>query len=231
MYAYALNNPYKFVDPNGEAALLATAAGGAGIGFVIGAAKEAWHAHGSGSDFGSINTWRNIGAKGAGGAVFGFGIGLTGGLGLVPATLVSGTASLAGGALERSLDADEATQPGDLTEIVSDAAGGMVGGGVGFGAQALLRARINYPEYFRVLQRQISRAKRVAGNTLRPSRHAARLEQVRRLQSDHELMTVWWGRITVQWPAAVARSGSKTATKAVVTVTISFLTEDEEGSR
>jgi RHS repeat-associated protein len=227
MYAYGLNNPHRYVDPDGEAALLATAAGGAGVGFLIGAGKEAWSAYQSGAGFGDMKTWQKIGAKGAGGAVFGFGVGLTGGMSLWATAGVSGVASVAGGALERAADGDDSTEATDLVDAGSDLAGGLVGGGVGYGAQALLRARINAPEYFQILQRQIRRAKRVAGNATRPARQAARLEQANTGQAQFDSLNTWWQRLTVQWPAAAARSAAKAGTKAAVSSTIRYLSEEE----
>lgn len=127
--------------------------------------------------------------------------------------------------MEREIDGDNATQAGDIAEVSGDILGGFVGGGVGYRAKAMLSARINMPEYFMALKRNIHRLKRVAGNSSRTARQTARLKQVRSEQEAYDLLSNWWQLSRIQWPAAIARTATKAGTKEFVTVTIRYYTK------
>ncbi|MFN7543583.1 MAG: RHS repeat-associated core domain-containing protein [Acidobacteriota bacterium] len=219
MYGYALNNPGKYVDPNGESPTLATAGIGAGIGFAVGAGGELfsqWRAGGS-------YNWQKIGAKGAGSAVFGFGIGLTGGASLAFTGLAGVGANLAGGALERAIDGDSGTDVFDEAEIASDLLSGAIGSGVGHQISALLRAKLPLPEWAKVQLRQAKRLRRVAKGrvNIRPA-SAATLTQT--AAGTEKFMD----NLFFVWPASAARGGSKKAVKEVVKSTIRYLNPEED---
>jgi RHS repeat-associated protein len=135
-YSYAVNNPYKFVDRDGEVPLLLVTAGiGAGVGAVGGAAFDVTNQLiQNGWDFSAING-REVAGAAIGGLVSGGLAGLTLGTLPAPATLttgylvtsavVNGTANVVGGEVQRSID------PSASGSAATDLAAGAVGGAVG----------------------------------------------------------------------------------------------------
>jgi RHS repeat-associated protein len=134
-YSYAVNNPLKFVDRDGENPLLATALIGAGVGAVGGAVFDVTNQLiQNGWDFSAING-SEVGGAALGGAVSGGIAGLT--LGLIPApavpttgylvtaAVVNGGANVIGGVVQREVD------PNASGSAVTDFAAGAVGGAVG----------------------------------------------------------------------------------------------------
>ena len=135
-YSYAVNNPYKFVDRDGEVPVLLVSAG---VGLAVGAGGGALFDVGNqliqnGGHFDQING-REVWGATVGGAVSGGIAGLT--LGLIPApaaltagylttsAIVNGGANVVGGAVQREIDPDAT---GSAT---TDFAAGAVGGAVG----------------------------------------------------------------------------------------------------
>jgi hypothetical protein len=218
MYGYALNNPGKYVDPNGESPTLGTAALGAGIGFAAGAGGELfsqWRAGGS-------YNWEKIVAKGAGSAVFGFGIGLTGGGTLAFTAGVAAGASLVGGALERRIDGDSETDAFDGIEVTSDFFLGLAGGAAGRMIPALLRANLPLPEWAKMQLREAKRLRRLAKRrTSRPAVSAT-------LKQNAESTEKFIDNVFFVWPASAARSGTKKVTKEVVKSTIQYFFPENE---
>ena len=135
-YSYAINNPLKFVDRDGEVPLLVVSGlVGAGVGAAGGAIFDvANQLIQNGGDFGAING-REVGAAALGGAVSGGIAGLT--LGVIPApaalttgylattAVVNGGANVVGGLVQRQVDPNSSGSP----EI--DFATGAVGGALG----------------------------------------------------------------------------------------------------
>ena len=134
-YAYGLNNPHKYVDPDGETPLLLSALGGAIGGAVIGGGIETAKALYRGESLTDPAVLKRIGAKAANGAVFGAVVGLTGNVAAGSAAASATSAlvgSVAGGIAERALDGDDSTQALSGTDIAIDALAGATGGFVGY---------------------------------------------------------------------------------------------------
>jgi RHS repeat-associated protein len=151
-YAYAVNSPFRYGDPNGESPTLISGAVGFVAGGLVGGlgsiGVQLWN---NGGSFSDIN-WRDVGASSAGGAISGGLAGLTLG-GSLAAEATLGTTVLAstavgaatnpvGGAVQRALDSSPETRAGDLQAVAADAAWGAVGGAVGGRIQAGYNARI-----------------------------------------------------------------------------------------
>lgn len=112
-YTYGLNNPQKYVDPDGETTLLLSALGGAIGGAVIGGGIEAAKALYRGESLTDPAVLKRIGAKAANGAIFGGVVGLTGNVaaGSAAISVFSAAAgSVAGGVVERAVDGDDSTE-------------------------------------------------------------------------------------------------------------------------
>jgi RHS repeat-associated protein len=132
-YTYALNNPQKYVDPDGKNPLL-TALGGAAIGAVFGGGFETVKALYRGESLTDPKVLRRIGAKALNGAVFGAVVGLTGNIaaGSAAASVAASAAgSVAGGIAERAVDGDHSTQVFSASDIGVDLLAGATGGFVG----------------------------------------------------------------------------------------------------
>lgn len=139
-YAYAINNPLKFVDRDGRhpvlaflGAVLARAAIGAAVGAVVGGGIEAIRQ----LIFEEKMNWRSVGARAADGAIFGAFIGAAGPVGAVigypiRAAIVAGAiGSVTGGTVRREIEGQGTTTGDVLTDAAAGAAGGAVGGVVG----------------------------------------------------------------------------------------------------
>lgn len=140
-YSYALNNPNKYVDPDGETPLLATAAIGAGIGAIGGGGFNlVSQLISNGGDLKSVD-YRQVGSAALGGAVSGGIAGLTLGLGgaavtITQAALANGAANVVGGAVTREandlLGVEHASnEPSTGVAVATDFATGLIGGGTG----------------------------------------------------------------------------------------------------
>jgi RHS repeat-associated protein len=133
-YTYGLNNPQKYVDPDGETPLVLSALGGAIGGAVIGGGIEAAKALYRGESLTDPAVLRRIGAKAANGAIFGAVVGLTGNAaaGSAAISVFSAAAgSVAGGVVERAVDGDDSTEAFSATDIGIDALAGASGGFAG----------------------------------------------------------------------------------------------------
>jgi RHS repeat-associated protein len=135
-YSYAVNNPYKFVDRDGEVPVLLVSAG---VGLAVGAAGGALFDVGNqliqnGGHFDQING-REVWGATVGGAVSGGIAGLTLGLIPAPATLtagylatsavVNGGSNVVGGIVQREIDPTASNTP--ATDFLAGAVGGAVG--------------------------------------------------------------------------------------------------------
>ncbi len=133
-YTYGLNNPQKYVDPDGRNPLL-TALGGAVAGAVFSGGFEAAKALYRGESLTDPKVLKRIGAKAVNGAIFGAVVGLTGNVAAGSAAVSAASAaigSVAGGMAERALDGDPNTQALSATDIGIDALAGATGGYVGY---------------------------------------------------------------------------------------------------
>ena len=136
-YSCAVNNPLKFVDPNGESPTLVTAAIGAGIGAVGGAGFNlVSQLISSGGDFNQVD-YRQVGSSALGGAVSGGLAGLTLGVGTAfvgigEAALANGAANVIGGIVTRETNGLLGVQPSaNSSESLSVAVDFSMGAGGG----------------------------------------------------------------------------------------------------
>lgn len=143
-YTYGLNNPLKYIDPDGENPLLAAAAAGAALGALAGGGLELVKQLASGKSLKEVN-WRKVGAAAAGGAVVGAVAGMTGGLSLLSASGAMAGASVLGGVVDRGLDGDPTTGAFDKSEMTIDLVAGFAGGVIGH--RALKYARKYVPGF------------------------------------------------------------------------------------
>lgn len=144
-YAYSLNNPLKYTDPNGKSPTIVTAAIGAGVGFVFGYAGSLTAQAIRTGSFSNLN-YDDAAISGLGGAVSGGLAGLTLGasvalqgsaLGVIG---VSAGTNAVGGAVVRAVDADPNSRPQDAGGIAFDLVAGAAGGAVGLKFKASYRA-------------------------------------------------------------------------------------------
>jgi RHS repeat-associated protein len=149
-YSYALNNPYKYVDPDGEVPLLVTGAIGAGIGAAGGAGFNlVSQLISNGGDFRQVD-YRQVGSAAIGGAVQGGLAGLTLGVGAAAvgigeAALANGAANVIGGMVTRGTNEllgvpSAPNAPSETTSVAVDFAMGAIGGGSG-----ARQANVRYP--------------------------------------------------------------------------------------
>jgi RHS repeat-associated protein len=134
-YAYALNNPNKYVDPDGKTPLLITAFWGAVGGAAVGAGIEAAKAIYNGESLTDAKVLQRIGAKALSGAIIGGVTGLTGNLTAGQAAAALAVGSVAGGITERAVDGNDQTKALNISGIGIDALAGAGGGYVGQAAR------------------------------------------------------------------------------------------------
>lgn len=137
-YSYTLNNPLKYVDPDGDVPIpVITGAVGAGVGAFVGGGAEALNQY---LRTGTIQ-WGKVGTAALGGAISGgiagatFGVGAGAGVGVAAyeAVAVNASSSVLGGIAQRSaneaLGLDGPTDgSAELTSVALDAGSGIVGG-------------------------------------------------------------------------------------------------------
>jgi RHS repeat-associated protein len=133
-YAYALNNPNKYVDPDGKNPLLTALAGAIG-GAAVGAGIEIAKAIYRGESLRDANVLQRIGAKALSGAIIGGVTGLTGNLTAGEAAAALATASIAGGITERAVDGNDQTNAFSISNIGIDTVAGGAGGYIGQAAR------------------------------------------------------------------------------------------------
>jgi len=136
-YAYAVNNPFRYVDQTGESPTLVTAAIGASIGGVAGFLGSAGAQFVSNGYSFTNFSWQDAGALALGGAVSGGLAGATLGLSLVVEAgaggviAVSAATNVVGGAVTRATDSQVSTSVLDGKAIAVDAIAGGAGGALG----------------------------------------------------------------------------------------------------
>jgi RHS repeat-associated protein len=123
-YSYALNQPLRYVDPDGKNPLILV---GALAGAVAGAAGKYIEMKAQGKEI----DWRKVGAAGLGGALTGAVAGATGGASLGMQLATGSFASVVAGGLEREWDGDDTTAGYDPWAMLEDAVGGVFGGVTG----------------------------------------------------------------------------------------------------
>jgi RHS repeat-associated protein len=126
-YAFALNNPHKYVDPDGKNPLLTAALGAVG-GAAFGAGLEAAKAIYRGESLTDSKVLQRIGAKALNGAIVGGVAGLTGNLAAGQAAAALALGSIGGGIAERAVDGNEQTQALSASSIAIDGVAGLAGG-------------------------------------------------------------------------------------------------------
>ncbi|MBX7185679.1 MAG: RHS repeat-associated core domain-containing protein [Vicinamibacteria bacterium] len=147
-YAYARNNPQRYVDPDGKAVLPAAALGAA-IGGALGFGGSVFAQYVRDGSFANIN-YVDARAAALGGAVSGAIAGGTLGLSLLAEAgagtvmVVGAGANVAGGAVTRATDSRDETRAfkGAGTEVAFDAAFGAAGGAAGFALQQSVSAQL-----------------------------------------------------------------------------------------
>jgi subtilisin len=127
-YSYALNQPLKYIDPDGENPLIAV---GAIVGGVIGGASKYIELRVKGEPV----TFGKIAGAVVGGAITGAVGGATLGASLLPATAlaIGSVASVGGGIVERTIAGESAENIFGFEDMAGDAVGGVFGS-VTFGA-------------------------------------------------------------------------------------------------
>ena len=123
-YNYVANDPINKDDPDGNCPNCVTAAIGAGIGAIVGAAVE------GGSQLyhsGEITSWRAVGGSALQGAVTGGVAGFTGGASLLVAAGTSAGANVIGGVANRVIQGQTTT----VKDVAVDAAIGVAAGAGG----------------------------------------------------------------------------------------------------
>ena len=130
-YAYCLNNPLKYHDPDGKLATLPAAGAGLLIGAGIGGGVELLNQYSDGNifdfdkyDFGRDIDWGRVGGSAADGAITGAVAGLTAGLALIPAMGANMSAGVVGGITNRAISGEPVLSGQD---IINDAASGAAG--------------------------------------------------------------------------------------------------------
>ena len=129
-YVYALNNPNKYVDPDGKSPLLTALAGAVG-GALVGAGIEAAKAIYKGESLTDAKVLQRIGAKALSGAIIGGVTGLTGNLTAGQAAAALAVGSAGGGIAERAVDGNDQTKALSISSIGIDALAGAGGGYIG----------------------------------------------------------------------------------------------------
>lgn len=183
-YAYALNNPLRYCDPNGQSPTVVTAAVGAGIGYAFAWAGSVVSQRIRTGSFSNVN-YDDARIAGVGGAISGGLAGLT--FGLLPALeataagviAVSGATNVVGGAVVREVDAYPGTNATDLDAAAFDFGAGVAGGVAGLKVRGSYATEIS--ELDRIADDMLSQARR--GNSWAWRRRNAMLNRTDDLEA------------------------------------------------
>jgi RHS repeat-associated protein len=136
VYAYGWNNPVSLTDPDGNCPNCITGLIGAGVGALVGGGVEIVRQI---RQDGKVTNWKSVGGSALQGGITGGAAGLTGGTSLLTTTVVSGSANVVGGAVNRNIQGKETT----VGDVVTDAAIGVGFGAAGHVAGNLVKGTTN----------------------------------------------------------------------------------------
>jgi RHS repeat-associated protein len=208
-YAYSLNNPHRYTDPDGRTPTIVTAAIGAGIGFVFAyggsVASQAIRNGGfSGIDYDAAAI------AGVGGAVSGAVAGLTLGLSVVAQAGVAGVvavgagSNIIGGAVAREVDADPQTRA-ISREIVFDGVSGAVGGAIGAKVGSAVGRQV--PQLEKTAA-GMTKAARAGSSNAGRARHGVR-QKIEDTRRNAEIVATVAGSKTTDFAAPVVRTAAE----------------------